>query len=93
MHIYSNSQKNAFSFLDRFRFRLFYLVELSWLHKTSTQNFEIVYNSLIIIIYVNLFISQKMLLLPHFSTDLHSDCFLIGLGAGFKTSTQNFEIH
>ena len=137
--------KNASSpsFLDRFRFWLFYLVELSWLHKTSTQNFEILYNSLIIIIYVNLFIFHKkcffslisrpifiLIVLSHrarcrvqnlytefwnslimfiyahlfkFTKNASSPSFLdrfwfwlfylIRLGAGFKTSTQNFEIH
>ena len=35
-----------------------------------------------------------MLLLCHFLADFDSVCFyLIGLGAGFKTSTQNFEIN
>jgi hypothetical protein len=64
MLIYANLfkfTKNASSpsFLDRFWIWLFYLVELSWLHKTCTQNCEILLHSLNIIIYVNLFIIHK----------------------------------
>ena len=34
-----------------------------------------------------------MLLLLYFLADFDCLFYLIGLGAGFKTSTQNFEIH
>ena len=36
---------------------------------------------------------RKMLLLLYFLADFNSVCFLKGLGGGFKTSTQNFEIN
>ena len=37
--------------------------------------------------------SMKMLLLCHFLADFDCLFYLIGLGVGFKTCTQNFEIH
>ena len=42
MQIYSKSQKKASSpsFFDRFWFGLLYIVELTLVHYTSTQNFE-----------------------------------------------------
>ena len=45
--------KNASSFVNWFLFGLLYLVELSLVHQTSTQNLEILLHMLIIVIYAN----------------------------------------
>ena len=52
MQIYSESQKNALSFLSRILFGLLYLVGLSLVHQIYTQNFEILLHSLIMVIYI-----------------------------------------
>ena len=41
------------SFVNWFLFGLLYLVELSLVHQTSTQNLEILLHMLIIVIYAN----------------------------------------
>ena len=56
MQIYANLlkiTKNASSFVNWFLFGLLYLVELSLVHQTSTQNLEILLHMLIIVIYAN----------------------------------------
>ena len=45
--------KNASSFVNWFLFGLLYLVELSLVHQTSTQNLESLLHMLIIVIYAN----------------------------------------
>ena len=45
--------KNASSFVNWFLFCLLYLVELSLVRQTSTQNLEILLHMLIIVIYAN----------------------------------------
>ena len=104
MQIYANLfkitnkiTKNAsHSFLNRFWFSLLYLVELSLV---CTLNFYTEFWDFAPLInYGNLckFIPKKKKIAssPSF-LDRFSFCLfcLIGLGGGFKTCTQNFEIH
>ena len=44
-------------------------------------------------IYANLFKNQWNMLLLYFAADFDSVFYLIGLGGGFETFTQNFEIN
>ena len=88
----SKSMKNAtsLSFLGRFWFCLFYLIGL-W---CGLQNFYTEFwNSLIMQIYANLFKINEKCYFSVISWPILIPFYLIGLGAGFKTSTQNFEIH
>ena len=85
MQIYAKSTKNAIHFLADFDS---VLSDRAW---CGLQNFYTEWNSLIMQIYANLFkINEKCYCLGRFWFCLF---YLIGLGAGFKTSTQNCEIH
>ena len=53
MQIYSKSQKMPLHLSTDFYLGLLYLVELSLVHQTSTQNLEILLHMLIIVIYAN----------------------------------------
>ena len=87
MQIYSKSMKNAtsLSFLGRF---WFVLSDRAW---CGLQNFYTEFwNSLIMQIYSKSMKNATLSFLGRFWFCLF---YLIGLGAGFKTSTQNFEIN
>ena len=77
------------SFLGQFWFCLF---DKAW---CGLQNFYTEFwNSLIMQIYANLFkINENATSLSFLGRFWFCLFYLIGLGAGFKTSTQNFEIH
>ena len=90
MQIYSKSMKNptSLSFLGRFWFCLF-LSDRAW---CRLQNFYTEFwNSLIMQIYSKSM--KNATSLSFLGRFLFCLVYLIGLGAGFKTSTQNFEIH
>ena len=82
---------SSLSFLGRFWFCLF-LSDRAW---CGLQNFYTEFwNSLIMQIYDNLFkINEKCYSLSSLGRFWFCLFYLIGLGAGFKTSTQNFKIH
>ena len=89
MQIYSKSMKNATSLSFLGRFWLFVLSDRAW---CGLQNFYTEFwNSLIMQIYsISMKNATSLSFLGRFWFSLF---YLIGLGAGFKTSTKNFEIH
>ena len=92
MQIYSKSMKNAnFSVISWSIMILFVLFDRAW---CGLQNFYTEFwNSLIMQIYANLFKINEKCYFSVISWPILILFYLIGLGAGFKTSTQNFEIH
>ena len=92
MQIYSKSMKNATSVISWPILILFVLSDRAW---CGLQNFYTEFwNSLIMQIYANVSKSMKNATSLSFLGQFWFCLFyLIGLGAGFKTSTQNCEIH
>ena len=94
MQIYANLFKNQWKMLLCHFWPILILFVLSDRAWCGLQNFYTEFwNSLIMQIYANLFkINEKcyFVISGRFWFCLF---YLIGLGAGFKTSTQNFEIH
>ena len=92
MQIYANlfkiNEKCYFSVISWPILILFILSDRAW---SGLQNFYTeLWNSLIMQIYANLFKNATSLFLGRFWFCLF---YLIGLGGGFKTSTQYFEIN
>ena len=96
MQIYANlfkiNEKCYFSVISWPILILFVLSDRAW---CGLQNFYTeLWNSLIMQIYANLFkINEKCYFSVIFGRFWFCLFYLIGLGAGFKTSTQNFQIY
>ena len=93
MQIYSKSMKNATSLVISWTILiLFVLSDRAW---CGLQNFYTEFwNSLIMQMYANLFkINENATSLSFLEQFWFCLFYLIGLGVGFKTSTQNFEIN
>ena len=95
MQMYANlfkiNEKCYFSVISWPILILFVLSDRAW---CGLQNFYTEFwNSLIMQIYANLFKINEKCYFSVISWPILILFYLIGLGAGFKTSTQNFEIH
>ena len=90
-HLFKLNEKCYFSVIFWPILILFVLSDRAW---CGLQNFYTEFwNSLIMQIYANLFKSMKNATLSFLGRFWFCLFYLIGLGAGFKTCTQNFEIN